>query len=251
MSASDTLQFMRELEREYQIKSGCRNRSEYKIFYGQIRPAPILVLGINPGGSPERTSPDGLTHLDGAGNVRAAAASATFYEAGTQDLLDCVWAGNTGLLKMLRPLFDNNEINMRRNIVQTNLAFRRSAKKLPPKVERLAMDEAEPFLRSIILRTRPSVVFCTGRLLDVFAQRFGTGVTTLIERQVEPSVKQTVIAASRIAMRDSESGLDFATLAIEIAHPSQFSWVYERHNLVARVRELLAKEKIDIFGAPV
>ena len=42
--------FMKDLEHRYQEVSGLQDRSAYKIFYGPVRPAPVMVLGINPGG---------------------------------------------------------------------------------------------------------------------------------------------------------------------------------------------------------
>ena len=50
MTAS--IDFMRVLEEEYRQVSGVKNRSEYKIFYGQVFPALILTLGLNPGRNP-------------------------------------------------------------------------------------------------------------------------------------------------------------------------------------------------------
>ncbi len=44
--------FMRDLERRFRVATGLPNRSQYKIFYGQIRPALIRTLGINPGEDP-------------------------------------------------------------------------------------------------------------------------------------------------------------------------------------------------------
>ena len=72
--------FMRDLERRFQVATKLQSRSHYKIFYGQIRPAPILILGINPGGDPSKTSADGLTHP--GEKEEKASASAGYFEGG-------------------------------------------------------------------------------------------------------------------------------------------------------------------------
>jgi len=56
--------FMRDLELNFKKSSGLVDRSAFKIFYCQVRPAKILTLGINPGGSPANTHPNGFTHLN-------------------------------------------------------------------------------------------------------------------------------------------------------------------------------------------
>jgi hypothetical protein len=65
--------------------SGLTDKAHYKILYGPIRPAQILVPGINPGGDPSNAEPDGVKSKTG----EVAAASSGFYESGECDLLDC------------------------------------------------------------------------------------------------------------------------------------------------------------------
>jgi hypothetical protein len=93
-------QFMYELEESFREASGLQNRSGYKIFYGRVHPAPILTLGINPGGSPNETSADGTMQAGGA----KASASASYFENDEHDVLDCEWKENGGIRKLLMPL---------------------------------------------------------------------------------------------------------------------------------------------------
>ena len=67
----DHIQFMRDLEERYKRASGLRDRSQYKIFYSPVRPADILVLGINPGGS--LGQPGALPSIDEEYAVKEAA----------------------------------------------------------------------------------------------------------------------------------------------------------------------------------
>ena len=70
------IEFMRSLEDEYKVVSRLHDRSQFKIFYGPVWRAPIMLLGINPGGDPKTISPDGVHHLDGR---RSKAASSIGY----------------------------------------------------------------------------------------------------------------------------------------------------------------------------
>jgi len=114
--------FMRALEEEYRRASGLEKRSKYKIFYGQVFPAPILTLGLNPGGTPDGTSGDGTRQKDGS----MASASASYFENMENDVIDCDWRENTGLRKLLLPLVGHDHDRFRREIVKSNVAFRRS-----------------------------------------------------------------------------------------------------------------------------
>jgi hypothetical protein len=47
------LEFMHSIDERYRAKSGLEDRRFFSIFYSQIIPSPILILGYNPGGDPE------------------------------------------------------------------------------------------------------------------------------------------------------------------------------------------------------
>ena len=145
LMSDDYENFMRVLETKYRAATGLSDRSQYKIFYGPVRRAEILLLGINPGGDPANMMSDGVRHRIG---TNIGASSAGYYENNENDLLDCSWRENTGLLKLLVPLLDGNMEAIRTQVVKTNMAFRRS-----PKVGRNIeqyKNEAAPFLLEII-----------------------------------------------------------------------------------------------------
>ena len=145
--------FMRDLEARFKQASGLADRSKYKIFYCQIRRAPILALGINPGGSPSNTNSDGRTHKDGA----IAASSSSFFENDEHDILDCEWPENRGLRQVLTQLVGGDIRRIRSDVVKTNLAFHRSAKKTDIDIEAAARQTA-PFLAEIVAAVRPGNV---------------------------------------------------------------------------------------------
>jgi hypothetical protein len=43
-----TTLWMRDLEARYRQASGLRDRLYYTVFYSQVRPAPLLILGWKP-----------------------------------------------------------------------------------------------------------------------------------------------------------------------------------------------------------
>ena len=226
----DNVAFMRDLENRYKVASGLLNRSQFKIFYGQVRPAPILTIGINTGGAPSNTDIDGAKHKDG----KFAAASADYYENGESDLLDCNWPENQGLKKLLVPLLDGSEESIRRRIVKTNVAFRRSSKTTDIDIA-AAKREAAPFLLEIISIVRPQLVLLTGVSLSVFVERFCSEKYNCIPRIRDEKIKHVVFEAANVLLRGSNS----EALVVQVAHASQFSWTYEKYSVVERIQALM------------
>jgi hypothetical protein len=228
--------FMHDLEVRFKQATHLSDRSHYKIFYGQIRPARILTLGINPGGVPANTNPDGRTHKDGV----VAASSATYFENDEHDILDCEWRENNGLRRLLTPLLDGDSSRIRTDVVKTNLAFRRSAKTTHIDVH-AAMTESAPFLMEIMEVVRPELVLLTGPALSRFNEYFSSRSTIVVHAQRDERVKQVVFAAARSKLHRP----DIETLVIQVAHASQFSWTYEKHGIVEKIRAITAAGRAD------
>ena len=222
--------FMRSLEEDYRATAGLSERATYKIFYGLVRPAPILTLGINPGGSPTETSPDGTLNMDGG----KASASSSYFENDENDILDCEWKENTGLRKLLYPMVENDPILFRAEIVKSNLAFRRSAKKKDLDMD-AAIDEAAPYVARILERVSPKLIVLTGVSLDKFVSRHAVSEHPLAPIERDPGVKQVVFAASRVKLRRPER----AATVVQVAHASQFSWTYDKYNVAERALGLI------------
>jgi hypothetical protein len=222
--------FMRDLELRFKAATGFSDRAHYKIYYCQVREAPILTLGYNPGGAPSNTHPDGRTHKDGI----VAAASASYYERDEHDILDCEWRENPGLRSLLAPLVGSLSA-IRQKVVKTNMAFHRSAKKKDIDMDR-AMDATAPFLSEVIKKVRPKLVLLTGPSISAFTDRFGSRVALLAPEERDPSVKQVIFSARTALLRSTG---EQATV-IQVAHASQFGWTYERHKIPDRIRALEA-----------
>lgn len=228
MDASHT-PFMHDLEVRFKRASGLPNRAWYKIFYCQIKRAPILTLGINPGGAPENTHADGRVHKDGV----VAAASGSYYENDEHDILDCDWRENLGLRTVLAPLVGGDLASIRRDVVKTNMAFHRSARKKDIDIDR-AMDQTAPFLAEIIGVVSPRLVLLTGVRLEEFTSRFATSAKEIVTPERDPGVKQIVFAASSARLRATNT----SALVVQLAHASQFGWTYGKYQVAKRILEI-------------
>lgn len=220
------IRFMRSIEEKFKEATGLKDRSQYKIFYTPVWPAKIVLLGINPGGIPEDIASDGVRFL--RGNIREASSSGSYFENGENDLIDCSWPENNGLLKLLVPLLGT--INaIRKAVVKTNLAFARSRSAKNKHFLTTAIQDSKPFLQEILGWVRPELVLLAGAKLTRFAETQCEQYTELAERIEEPSVHQTVFWPARVRLLGGHS-----CVAVEVAPASQFSWIYEKRDVVVR-----------------
>ena len=221
--------FMKDLERRFQEVSGLQDRSAYKIFYGLVRPATVMILGINPGGDPAEVVASSLYRRNGLDS----AASTGFYERQECDLLDCDWPENRGLMKLLVPLFNGDPAMIRTGVVKTNLAFRRSKKKTGIDFEQ-AKREAAPFLLEILGAVQLKLILLTSVDLTAFGKTFGSSITPVAAALRDDRIGQIVFEAATVVLK----GTGAEALAVRVAHASQFSWTYERYGVVQRIRAL-------------
>jgi hypothetical protein len=226
------IEFMLTLEEEYRQVSGVKNRSEYKIFYGQVFPSPILTLGLNPGGTPEGMSEDGTRQKDGS----PASSSDSYFEEMENDILDCDWPENIGLRKLLLPLVGHDHNRFRSEIVKTNIAFRRSRAVRGIDLA-VAEREAVPFIEEIIARVNPRLIVLTGGRIDRFLTLYALDSRPLTETIKDPRINHVVFAAQAGRLRC----VDRETIVVQVAHASQFAWTYERYGVSAKIAGLMGK----------
>lgn len=144
---------MSRLDAEFQATSGLTDRRFYKIFYSAIAPAPLLVLGFNPGGETDGTDLN---------------ASSSFYENWEHDYVDFRHHGKQYSLAgpaydtLVQVLQTTSEDAIRR-VPATNVIFRRSrhasALKLTP---RAAAHESAPVLAQILRAVDPAAILLLG-----------------------------------------------------------------------------------------
>lgn len=225
MSHAREIEQMKSWEQRFQAATGFADRSFYKIFYGLIRPAPILLLGINPGGSPDTVSVDGTLNLK---NNSPAAASASYYENGESDLLDCSWPENQ-ILKLVRPIASEMGISLRNQVVKTNVAFHRSST-APRKTILAQMELARPILSELVELVSPKLIILSGDYVHEFVNHHCRASKELATLEKETSVGQTAIWPWEITL----NGKTEKTLLVQVASASQFSWIYGRHDVARR-----------------
>lgn len=229
------IEFMRSIEAEFKAATGLMDRSQFKIFYSPVWKAKVVLLGINPAGAPDKIAPDGARNLDGSNN--RSASSISFYEEGQNDLVDCAWPENRGLLKLLLPLLGSSD-NIRRNVVKTNLGFARSKDTKSRKFIEATKNATTPFLRRILDRVEPELVLLAGVRLNDFTKRHCATVVEITERKVEQSVNQTVIWPANVRLLGGHT-----CIAVEVAHASQFSWLYTKHDLASQIKALMTNPR--------
>ncbi|MDN4478657.1 hypothetical protein QQX10_10695 [Demequina sp. SYSU T00039] len=152
MSTPDVDRMVR-LETEFRVASGLTDRRFYKIFYSAIAPAPLLVIGFNPGGETDGTDLN---------------ASESFYENWEHDYVDFRGYGNAYTLAgraydtLTEALQTSSEDDIRR-IPATNVIFRRSRRSsglcLP---DRAAAHESAPVLAGILRAVDPEAILVFG-----------------------------------------------------------------------------------------
>jgi hypothetical protein len=104
-----TIALMRDIDAEYRKLSGLSDPRYYKIFYSRIDPAPLLVLGINPGGAPDQAE-------------EIISASDGYFDNFEHDYVDCAYTIQRVMLPFLRNILGATDEKVRR-IPKTNLAF--------------------------------------------------------------------------------------------------------------------------------
>ncbi len=156
----DTILLMKDIDQRYRAISGLSDRRHYSIFYSRIDPAPLMVLGINPGGDPVTWTTDRLS-------------SQTFYENFEHEYVDCQYAIQEPMLPFLMHLLGVGSEKIRK-VPKSNLIFRRSAdtssfKGTHGMTLTDARKESGPFVAEIIRHVRPRAILLEGiTSLDIF-----------------------------------------------------------------------------------
>jgi hypothetical protein len=157
---------MREIDTEYRQISCLTDPRFYKIYYSRIDPAPILVLGINPGGAPDQIEP-------------IKSASEGFFENFEHDYVDCDYPMQRVMFPFLKTILGASDDELRR-VPKTNLAFRRSPgedsfKQYHPMTLGAAMREAKPSLSRIIRNVQPKLILMETMKPELFGKLYCDG----------------------------------------------------------------------------
>lgn len=144
---------MARLDAEFRAASGLADRRFYKIFYSAIAPAPLLVLGFNPGGETDGSDLN---------------ASPTFYENWEHDYVDFRHYGSAYKLAgraydTLAEVLQTSSDEALRRIPATNVIFRRSRRSSGlDRSPRAAAQESAPVLAEILRTVDPVAILLLG-----------------------------------------------------------------------------------------
>ena len=208
------IELMRELDEEYRQRSGLRDRRFYSIFYSRIPPAPLMILGINPGGNPETWNlPPGTDE---------------FCTTWQHEYVDQRYRIQTVMQPLLKRVLGIDDQILRR-IPKTNMVFRRSegASKFVAQQGGMTLwqglEESAPTLARIVRRVSPRAIIFEGHdALAMFNHAFG--VAPLSPSLVKPFTTANgrypalVYAVHEVAT----SLLPHTILSFSLAHPSKF-----------------------------
>lgn len=221
-------EFMRRVDEEYRRASGLTERRFYSIFYSQVNPFPILLLGFNPGGDPETWD-------------EAELASQSFYENGEHEYVDCdyeIAVAMRNFLGEVLPIESSEDI---RRIPKTNLIFRRSGSMDELKLTNLqAILDAKPILSQIIRHVAPTTTICEGMTtLKAFNQHYCRDV----QEEIDGFDIKTPNGMRNARIYRADQGIlldtDSPVRILGIGHPSRYSGRLEWSDVMAATKTFL------------
>ncbi|MFB4203585.1 hypothetical protein KBTX_02389 [wastewater metagenome] len=231
--SDETVKWMQNLDAAYRRASGVAGFNEYKIFSGPVIPAPVLVLGLNPGGDPATWR---LSVPETAGSRDP------FYGDGSHDFDVCDYPEARAMRHLL-----NSALRVPRlagSVVKSNLVFRRSARgdrgfRAFHGIDmNEAAEEARPFVTDIMARTDPAMILLEGQLLPRFTALYGEGDLEPVDEPVlTPAGPHSTMLYE--AYRYRVPVLARHVTIVKIAHPSTFGGRYRKARVDDRIRGLL------------
>jgi len=222
---------MKRLNRQYMEASGLVERRFYSIFYSQVIPSRLLIIGFNPGGNPDTWDESAL-------------ASRSFYENGEHEYVDCHYPIAVAMRKFLMDVAVISSENQLRNIPKTNLIFRRSRSMDGLRFsERDVILEAKPILDQIIERVSPDVVICEGVST---LRHFENHYCDSVEEEIDGITIDTPNGRHRARIYRADKAVlssdNKPLMLLGIGHPSKYSGRFEWDRVTAAAKELLAEE---------
>lgn len=139
---SESYDLMCDIDERYRAASGLKSRAFYSIFYGPLRPCPLLVINANPGGTPT--------------NFRIVDVL-----SGEHEYIEGRLSGPTTKngAEILQTIVGSSDI---RSIQVLNRFFRRSPTQPMPGLQKQYALEARPFLAELIEFIQPEALLFGG-----------------------------------------------------------------------------------------
>jgi len=238
------MSLMRDLDAEFQTRSGLTDRRYYKIFYSPIHAFPLLILGLNPGGETDGTD---LNASDG------------YYENGEHDYVDFRRYGRQYSLAgpmcdLLAATLDTTTEDDLRRVPATNVIFRRSRNASQLNLSlRAAARESAPVLARILQAVDPrAILLLGGSAFDQFtAAHCAPGSVTpnaeVSEIRTPNGKSQAMIFRSAHA-RVTVLGRDVPIIVV--GHPSKYATRSAWPDVLDAVRREFHRLGLRPFTAP-
>lgn len=227
---------MKDLDQRFRQASGLSERRFYSIFYSQVFPAPLLLLGFNPGGNPGTWEESLL-------------ASRSFYENGEHEYVDFrhdskFYRAMQSFLMQVLHLSNANDI---RGIPKTNLIFRRSSQSDSGIFRRQqsislseALAEAQPFVEEIIQRVQPQAILLEGKqTLELFVKNYCTSWESTVDGEPVTTPNGKYRAVLYQARQGFVQVLQRNLPLVSIGHPSKYAARHEWREVISRTEAAL------------
>lgn len=177
-----------------------RSSAAIKIFYSNISPSPVALIGFNPGGSPEKLS----TQFS----------SSHFYERGEHDYVDCEYPLARKMRNFLLESGIASSLDSIRQIPKINLIFHRSRSTDSLGDPKNFINLSAPFVIEMLQEINPRIIIFEGiKTLHLF-EKYICGNSLEISCHLGGKLRQ-------IQLRFSNGN---HCIGIALAHPTGSRW---------------------------
>lgn len=201
----------------------------FKVFYSDIMPARVVIIGLNPGGDPN--------------NPEELKSASLFFENGEHDYVDCDYV----LARKMRVLLDRSGLGSSRDAIgripKINVVFHRSKSRTDNSgwTWSEAVAASKPFVAEILGHVRPALVISEGlESLDLLLEQQGWAA-----RSIDVVLPGRIKVVTTVGMPWAES-----VTVVALAHPSGFRWSNEDWATAAEVVRKELKQKPPPKSAP-
>ena len=233
---------MVRLDAEFRAQSRLTDRRFYKIFYSAIAPAPLIVLGFNPGGETDGTDLN---------------ASESFYENWEHDYVDFRNHGNAYRLAgraydTLSQVLQTTSPDAIRRIPATNVIFRRSRRASDLNITpRAAVRESAPVLAEILRAVDPVAILLVGSTASDAFVREHCVPDSLVVNPEPPALFKPNGGSDACMFRSARSHVTALGREVDLLTVGHISKYYARHGIWLEVVASLRAELVRLGVSPL
>lgn len=178
-----------------------RDDRHFKIFYSAIARAPVAIIGLNPGGDPNRDRPF--------------ASASAWFEHREHDYVDCDYPLARKMRELLRESGLVADLEGIRAIPKLNVLFHRSRSIEQLVSEKVARELARPHVAAILREVQPQFLLVEG---------FRAATHLVRQQQLEIDCEETLVNGHILTMQLSGGPFEQRCLAVCLRHPTGYRW---------------------------